>query len=102
MPRLGPFTFEEGGRTYECTPESRGDPSRGSWWWFTVSNDSQRYARFEATAGDTRKSVRARIVEYYEHRLWVRAQPDVPRQRFGHPVKPPAPPAAPEPEPEKG
>ena len=96
MPMLGAFTFEEGGRTYESTPEVRGDPSRGAWWWFTVSKDPQRYARFEAAAGDTRNSVRARIVEYYEHRLWVRAQPVVPRQRFGHPVKPPAPPPAPE------
>lgn len=96
MPRLRAFTFEEGGRTYECTPEVRGDPSRGSWWWFTVSNDVQRYAAFEVAAGDTQKSVRARIVAYYDHRAWVRAQPEVPRQRFGHPVKPPAPPPAPE------
>ena len=95
MPKLGAFTFEEGGRTYECTPEERGDPSRGSWWWFTVSNDSRRYARFEAAAGDTQSSVRARIVEYYEHRVWVRAQPVAPRRRFGHQAKPPAPPTAP-------
>lgn len=96
MPRLGAFTFEEGGRTYECTPEVRGDPSRGSRWWFTVSNDPQRYARFEVAAGDTQKSVRARIVEYYEHRLWVLAQPVVPRNGFGHPMKPPTVPPAPE------
>ena len=89
-PMLAAFTFEEGGRTYTCTPEERGDPSRGSWWWFTVSDDSQRYARFEAKPGDTRKSVQARIVEYYEHRLWVRAQPVVPRQHFGRPKKAPA------------
>jgi len=94
MPMLAAFTFEEGGRTYECIPEKRGDPSRGSWWWFTVSNDSQRYAQFEAVAGDTRSSVRARIVEYYEHRIWVRAQPVVRRQRFGRPVKSAPPPPA--------
>ena len=58
--------------------------------WFTVSNDSQRYARFEAAAGDTRSFVRARIVEYYEDRMWVRTQPVVPRRRFGHPAEPPA------------
>ncbi|MCJ7629651.1 MAG: hypothetical protein MUO50_14845 [Longimicrobiales bacterium] len=95
MPMLKAFTFEEGGRTYECTPEKRGDPSRGSWWWFTVSNDSQRYARFEAAVGDTRSSVRTRIVAYYEHRVWVRAQPVVLRKHFGRPAKPPAPPPAP-------
>ena len=96
MAMLAAFTFEEGGRTYECTPEHRGDPSGGSWWWFRVSNDSQRYARFEAAAGDTRSSVRARIVEYYEHRLWVRAQPVVPRRRFGQAAKPTAPPPPPQ------
>jgi len=96
MAMLGAFSFEEGGRTYECTPEERGDPSRGSWWWFTVSDDSQRYARFEATAEDTRSSVRARIVEYYEHRLWVRAQPVVKHQRYGSQKKPPVPAPAPE------
>jgi len=94
MAKLGAFTFEEGGRTYACAPEESGDPSRGSWWWFTVSGDSQRYARFEAARGDTQKSVRARIVEYYEHRMWVRAQPVVPRQRFGRPGKAAAPPPA--------
>ncbi len=91
MPMLSAFTFEEGGRTYECTPEALGDPSRGIWWWFTVSNDAQRYAPFEAAAKDTRGSVQARIVAYYEHRVWVRAQPAVPRQRFGRPAKAPEP-----------
>jgi hypothetical protein len=95
MGMLAAFTFEEGGRTYECTPETRGDPSRGAWWWFTVSNDSQRYARFKAAAGDTRSSVRARIVEYYEHREWVRAQPVVARKPFRNSEKPAAPPPAP-------
>lgn len=98
MAKLGAFTFEHGGRTYECTPEERGDPSRGSWWWFTVSGDPQRYARFEATARDTKSSVQARIIEYYEHRLWVRAQPVVQRQHFGRPAKA----TAPAPTPDKG
>jgi hypothetical protein len=91
MAMLKAFTFEEGGRRYECTPGNRGGPPGGSWWWFTVSNDSQRYARFETTAGDTKSSVRARIVEYYEHRLWVRAQPTAPRGPFGRAAKRPSP-----------
>jgi len=90
MAKLGAFTFEEGDRTYECAPEQRGDPSLGAWWWFTVSDDSQRYAGFKVAAGDTKASVRDRIVAYYEHREWVRAQPAVQRGRFGHPVKPTA------------
>jgi hypothetical protein len=96
MAMLKAFTFEEGGRTYECTPGDRGGPPEGSWWWFMVSDDSQRYASFETAAGDTRDSVRARIVKYYEHRLWVRAQPVVPRRGpFGRGAKrsnPPQPP----------
>ena len=96
MAMLKAFAFEEGGRTYECTPGNRGEAPGGSWWWFTVSDDSQRYARFKTAAGDTRSSVRARIVAYYEHRLWVRAQPVVRRNRFGRPAKSPAPPPAPE------
>lgn len=91
MAILKAFTFEEGGRTYECTPGDRGDPADGSWWWFTVSDDLHRYAQFETAAGDTRDSVRARIVEYYEHRLWVRAQPVVPRGPFGRAAKRPNP-----------
>jgi hypothetical protein len=96
MAALEAFTFEEGGRTYKCTPEGRGSPPEDSRWWVIVSGDSQRYAPFETAAGDTRDSVRARIVEYYEHRLWVRAQPVV-RHRgpFGQGAKgsnPPEPP----------
>lgn len=95
MAILTAFTFEEGGRTYECTPGDRGGPAEGSWWWFTVSGDSHRYARFETAVGDTRDSVRARIVEYYEHRLWVRAQPAGPRGPFGRGAKHPSRPKPP-------
>ena len=91
---LGAFTFEEGGRTYTCTPEKRATPE-GTWWWFSVSNDSQRYAPFEAASRDTQRTVRARIVAWYERRLWVRAQPVVPRERFGRPRKPAAAPVVP-------
>jgi len=84
----GAFTFEHGGRTYTCTTEKRKTPPTGTWWWFTVSSDSNRYAPFEAVAGDTQASIRTRIVAYYEHRLWARAQPAVPRQHFGRPGKP--------------
>jgi hypothetical protein len=81
----GAFTFEAGGRTYTCTPEKGAAPLQGTWWWFGVSNDPNRYAAFEAAKGDTEHSVRTRIVAWYERRLWVRAQPAVPRERFGRP-----------------
>ena len=92
---IGAFSFEHGGRTYNCAPEKRSLPPSGTWWWFTVSSDSNRYAPFEAASGDTRQSIQTRIVAYYEHRLRVRAQPAAPRQHFGRPSKPgprPAPP----------
>jgi hypothetical protein len=53
-----------------------------------VSSDSNRYAPFEAVPGDTPDSIRSRIVAYYEHRLWARAQPAAQRQQFGRPGKP--------------
>jgi hypothetical protein len=88
---IGPFTFEHGGRKYSCAPEKRTGAPEGTWWWFTVSHDQQRYAPFEAAAGDTQQSVRSRIIEFYEHRLWARAQPPEPRQQFSRPGKPAAP-----------
>ncbi len=89
---IGPFTFEHGGRTYSCTTEKRKTTPVGTWWWFNVSGDSQRYAPFEAASGDSQHSVRTRVIAYYEHRQWVRAQPDVRHQHFGRGGKAAAPP----------
>ena len=72
------FQFEDSGRTYSCcVEESRTSPSTKTapWWWFRVSNDDQRYAPFQAAPGDTRESVRARIVAFYNHRLERKAAP---------------------------
>ncbi|MEK7668155.1 MAG: hypothetical protein AAB409_05855 [Gemmatimonadota bacterium] len=88
---LEAFSFEQGGRTYRCSPERGETPPAGTWWWFTVSSDPQRYAPFQAVAGDTERSIRARIAAFYERRLWARAQPAVPHQSFGRPGKPTGP-----------
>jgi hypothetical protein len=85
---IGAFTFEQGGRTYSCSAQKRETPPAGTWWWFTVSSDPQRYAPFEAVKGDTQRSIQSRIVKYYEHRLWVRAQPVLPREKYVRPGKP--------------
>ena len=85
---LGAFTFEEGGRKYACAPETRAAPLEGTWWWFDVANDSNRYAAFEASPGDTHRSVRERIVAWYERRLWVRSQPPTHPERPGRPGRP--------------
>jgi len=90
---IGAFRFEHGGRTYSCATEKLMTPPEGTWWWFTVSSDSNRYAPFEALASDTPQSIRSRILAYYEHRLWARAQPATQRQQFGRPGKPTARPA---------
>lgn len=77
------FEFSEGGRSYSCMVEERFGQEDEHWWWFTVSSDGQRYAPFQASRDDTRTSVQKRIVEFYEHRLWVRAQPVQRGAQFG-------------------
>jgi len=86
---LNAFTFEHGGRTYSCKPESRAGLN-GPWWWFTVSYDQQSYAPFQAVPGDTHQSVKNRVIAYYEHRLWAKEQPAPPRNGQGRPGRPPA------------
>lgn len=83
------ITFQHGGRTYVCTVETQRKSVTPPRWWFSVSGDEQRYAPIEAAAGDTPANVRERIVAFYEHRVWARAQPPVARARFGQPGRPP-------------
>jgi len=85
---LSPFTFEHGGRSYTCTPEKGSGTLNGTWWWFNVSYDQQRYAPFEYAKGDTQSSVQSRIIAYYEHRLWAREQPTLPRNGMARPGRP--------------
>jgi hypothetical protein len=80
---IGPFQFENGGRTYTCTIEKRTTPPTGIWWWFATSDDQQRYAPFEAAEKDTQRSVKDRIVKFYEARLARLAMPEEPRKHWG-------------------
>lgn len=77
------FEFKEGGRDYSCEVERQFGQDGEHWWWFNVSGDGQRYAPFQASRDDTRTSVQKRIVAFYEHRLWVRAQPVQRGAQFG-------------------
>jgi hypothetical protein len=78
------FEFVDGERTFSCSVEKAPAAGNEAWWWFTVSTDDrQRYAPFRATARDTQKSVRARIVAYYDELLERRAAPTVPYWRRG-------------------
>ena len=87
---LNAFTFEHGGRTYTCKPESRAGLNMGPWWWFTVSYDQQSYAPFAASSSDTQTSVKNRVIAFYEHRLWAKEQPVQPRHGQGRPGRPPS------------
>ena len=71
------FEFEDAGRTFTCSGEPVGSTRPDYWWWFRVSSDirNQRYAPFRVEAGDTRESVQARIVAYYDDLLARRAAP---------------------------
>jgi len=79
------FEFEEDGRLYRCCVEGEPSARVGAWWWFDVSGDAQRYAPFHPEPGDTKNSVRARIVSYYNALLARRAMPPAPRRVPGRP-----------------
>lgn len=74
------FEFVDAGRTFRCTAEPQEQNPKEKWWWFSVSSDSRtRYAPFRAAASDTEKTVRERIIVYYNRMLEVRAAPPTPR-----------------------
>jgi hypothetical protein len=78
------FEFVDNERTFTCTVEKAHAVGNEPWWWFSVSTDDrQRYAPFRATSGDTQKSVRSRIVAYYDELLARRAEPATPYWRRG-------------------
>ena len=79
---IGAFQFENEGRKYSCTVEGPKATRKEAWWWFSVTGDQQRYAPFQAVAGDTQASVRARIINYYTELLARRAMPYQPRHQW--------------------
>ena len=73
---LDGFTFVDGDRSFTChtAPLRPGQPE--TWWWFEVSVDRhQRHAPFRAEPDDTRESVQARVVAFYEYLQERRAAP---------------------------
>jgi hypothetical protein len=69
------FEFQHDGRRYCCSREARAGGARELWWWFTVSGDGQRYAPFEATAGEQQESVQERVIAFHSALLEHRAKP---------------------------
>ena len=82
------FTFENGGRTYNCRVEEPRGSRTQAWWWFDVTEDGQRYAPFEATSEDTEASVKERVIAYHDHLLVRRAEPAQPKQHWARRAKP--------------
>ena len=78
------FEFVDNDRTFTCSVEKAHALGNEPWWWFSVSTDDrQRYAPFRAVGSDTQKSVRTRIVAYYDDLLARRAAPATPYWRRG-------------------
>ena len=79
---LDAFEFEDAGRTFTCSREAPRAARPDGWWWFSVTPDArgQRYAPFRAAPEDTRATVQARIVAYYDELLARRAAPPAPNQ----------------------
>ena len=73
------FSFVDRGRTFTCSTEARRLSSGDDvWWWFEVSTDDRnRYAPFRAESTDTKASVKARVVAFYDNLLERRAAPSV-------------------------
>ncbi|MEP6551031.1 MAG: hypothetical protein ABJB95_07600 [Gemmatimonadales bacterium] len=85
------FQFEDSGRTFFCSVESPGQQGMPPWWWFRLDKEgTTRYAPFEASASDTNKSVKARIIAYYAELLAIEARPAYQRPAWTKPQKPAA------------
>jgi hypothetical protein len=83
------FEFVDEGRTFFCSVEVPRREGMTPWWWFQLdSREGTRYAPFEASASDTRKSVQARIVAYYAELLAIEARPVHQRPAWRKPERP--------------
>jgi hypothetical protein len=75
------FEFvDDGGRTFYCHVEVPRRPGMAAWWWFRLESEgTTRYAPFEASPGDTERTVRKRILAYYDDLLAIQARPALQR-----------------------
>jgi hypothetical protein len=79
--------FEDGGRTFTCKPESSVITPEILWWWVGVSGDNTRYAAFHCAADDTDRTLKTRVIAFYDEVLAIRARPLIVRKTWS---KPPA------------
>jgi hypothetical protein len=86
------FEFIDSGRTFFCSVEVPKQAGMPPWWWFRLdTEESTRYAPFEASPNDTQQSVQARIIAYYAELLAIKARPVHQRPVWQRPARPPAP-----------
>ncbi|HEX9084970.1 MAG TPA: hypothetical protein VF836_09550 [Gemmatimonadaceae bacterium] len=86
---LADFEFVDGGRTFYCSVEVPGHTGMPPWWWFRPGTETTtRYAPFEASASDTKRSVQTRIVAYYAELLAIEARPVHQRPAWKKPERP--------------
>ena len=87
------FEFIDSGRKFFCSVEKPSQAGMAPWWWFRLDNGgATRYAPFEASATDTKKSVQARILAYHLQLLAIEARPAYQRPAWRKPEPAAAPP----------
>jgi hypothetical protein len=85
------FEFVDSGRKFICSVEVPSRTGMTAWWWFRLeSGETTRYAPFEASATDTRQSVQARIIAYYQQLLAIQARPAYQKPAWKKPERPAA------------
>lgn len=83
------FEFEDSGRKFFCSVEVPKQAGMPPWWWFRLeTGESTRYAPFEAKPDDTKQSVQARIIAYYDQLLAIAARPVHQRPAWKKPERP--------------
>jgi len=75
--------FQDDGRTFTCRAESSPATPETTWWWMSVTGESQRYAAFRTQPDDTAPNLRTRIIAYYAQLLADRARPQEVRVGWG-------------------
>lgn len=75
--------FEDGNRFFRCEAASSPATPGVTWWWVTISSESQRYAAFRTQADDKPANLAPRILAYYAKLLEDRARPREIRSSWG-------------------
>ncbi|HWH51364.1 MAG TPA: hypothetical protein VN651_07460 [Gemmatimonadaceae bacterium] len=75
--------FTDGDRAFRCEAASSPATPGTTWWWITISGESQRYAAFRTEPGDKPVNLTPRVIAYYTKLLEDRARPREIRTGWG-------------------